>query len=55
MENAIVEVITGKSKSDSKREWKGLKITIGEWSTLIFTKSKFEMDYIEKYLKDIAE
>jgi hypothetical protein len=53
MENAVVEIITGINKT-TKKEWKGLKIVIGDWSTLIFTKSKFEMDYIEKYVKDLA-
>lgn len=47
------------SKGDNKgKEWKGLRITIGEWSTLIFSgkdspvKTKFEMDYIEKTLEE---
>lgn len=47
--NVKVEIISGK-KND--REWKGLKLTVGEWTTVIFPKSRFELDYIEKFLEE---
>lgn len=47
MANVTVEIITGK-KND--REWQAIKLTIGEWSTLIFTKSAFELKHIKEQL-----
>ncbi len=50
MQNVKVEIVTGTNKKDKTKTWKALKVTIGEWSQLIFTKSTFEMSYIEKEL-----
>lgn len=53
MENYTkLEIIHGKQKKDPTKEWKALKVTIGDWSTVFFPKSKFEMDYIEKTLEE---
>jgi len=49
-ENINVEIFNGKSKKDEK-PYKALKVTIGDWDQLIFVKSKFELDYIEKQLE----
>jgi hypothetical protein len=56
MQNATLEIISGISKTTGK-PWKALKITIGEWSKLVFPGSdrplmegRFELDYIEKQL-----
>ena len=53
-ENTTVEIITGTIKQgDNKgKEWKAIKLHIGDWSTVIFTKTNFEMQYIEKVLND---
>lgn len=51
MANSTVEIkiIEGIGK-ESKKPWKGLLITVGEWSQIVFPRSKFEMDHIEKVL-----
>jgi len=51
-ENVKIEVQTGTQKKDASKTWKGLRISIGDWSTLIFPKSNFEMEYIEKTLAE---
>lgn len=48
--NVKVEIATGQQKKDTSKTWKGLRISIGDWSTLVFPKSNFEMEYIEKTL-----
>jgi len=52
MENTTlkIEITGGKSKKTGK-EWKGVKITIGDWTTLVFPKTKFETDYITKVIE----
>lgn len=50
--NVKVEIVTGKWKSDESKTWKGVKVTVGDWSTLVFPQSQFETEYIEKYLAD---
>jgi len=47
MEDVKVELIKGKKNG---REWEAIKLTIGEWSTLIFPKSSFEMKHIKDTL-----
>lgn len=44
-----LEVINGVSKK-SGNAYKALKLTIGDWSQLIFTRSAFEMNYVEELL-----
>lgn len=51
MQNYTVTIKRGINK-DTNKEWTGLLVTIGEWSQLIFPKSKFEMDYIIKQLQN---
>lgn len=46
-EKTLVEIVEGESKEQKGRKWRAVRLTIGDWSTLIFPKSKFEMDYIE--------
>lgn len=41
----------GKSKKTNKA-FECLKLDIGEWSTLVFPKSKFELEYIKKQLEE---
>ena len=54
-----IEIVTGKQKKDPSKEWKALKITVGEWSKLVFVNgsqplitSNFELDYIQKTLNE---
>lgn len=47
-----VEIISGKQKKDPSKEWEAVSLKIGDWSTIIFPKSKFEMDYIKQQLED---
>jgi hypothetical protein len=50
MEEVSIKIVTGTSKK-TKKEWKGILITIGDWSQIIFPRTKFEMDYIVKTLE----
>lgn len=45
---------TGKGK-ESGKPWAGLLLEVGTWSELYFPKSKFEMEYLEKYLSGTDE
>lgn len=47
-----VTIIEGQNKTDPKKTWKAISIKIGDWSTLVFPKTKFEMDYILQQLGD---
>jgi len=49
-----IKIYDGVAK-ESKKPYKAVLVTVGEWSKLIFTTSKFELDYIEKTLKEHAE
>lgn len=46
-----VEIVTGTNK-ETKKDWKAIKVFIGDWTQLIFPRTKFEMDYIEKVLAE---
>lgn len=46
-----IEIQEGKQKKDPSKKWRAVKVEIGSWSTLIFPKSNFEMDYIEKVIQ----
>ena len=48
--NSGIEIYNGKAK-ETGNPFTALKITIGTWSTLYFPKTKFEMDYIKKYIE----
>lgn len=45
-----LSIYKGKSKKSGK-EFECLKLTIGEWSQLVFPASKFEMRYIKEELR----
>lgn len=45
----IVELVKGKSKK-SGNDYEAIKLSIGEWNTLIFPRSSFELSYIKKIL-----
>lgn len=45
-----ITIKTGKQTKDPSKEWKGILVTIGEYSHLYFPQSRFEMEYIEKVL-----
>jgi len=49
--NIEIKVIEGIGK-ESKKPWKGISVNIGDWSQLVFAKTKFEMDYIEQILEE---
>jgi len=49
-----ISIKSGVNK-ETKREWKGVLIEIGEWSQLIFPRTSFEMKHIEKVLEGQAE
>lgn len=44
-----VELYKGKSKK-SGNDFEAVKVSIGEWSSLIFPRSAFELNYIKKVL-----
>ena len=46
-----VEKVTGKSKKTG-RDYNAVKLSIGDWSTLVFPRSKFEADYIFNIIGD---
>lgn len=51
MNNKItINPFSGKSSKTGK-EYHCFKLEIGDWSTLIFPRSKFERDYIESVLE----
>lgn len=47
----IVELVKGQSKKTGK-DYEAIKLSIGDWHTLVFPRSPFELDYIKKVLKD---
>lgn len=49
MDNVTVEIIKDKSKKTGK-EYEAIKLTIGDWSGLVFPRSPFEMGYIKEQL-----
>lgn len=49
-----VTIYNGESKKTGK-PYKAIRVEVGEWSQLIFPKSSFEMDYIEKVMKESAK
>lgn len=49
----IVDIVKGKSKKTGK-EYEAIKLSIGEWSSLVFPRSAFEMNYIKKVINDNA-
>lgn len=49
MDNVTVEIINGQSKKTGKN-YSAIKLTIGDWSQLVFPRSAFEMDYIKQQL-----
>lgn len=50
-EQVEVTVISGNQKKDPSKTWEALSVKVGDWSTIIFPKSKFEMDYIKSILE----
>lgn len=46
-QNIRCTIVSGEKNG---RKWEALKVEVGEWSTLIFAKTKFELDYIKKQL-----
>lgn len=51
MDNVNVEIVAGTSKKTGK-EYKAIKLSIGDWSQLVFPRSAFEMDYIINQLEE---
>lgn len=47
--------ISVKKGEKNGREWSALLVEIGGWSTLVFPKSRFEMEYIEKVIDKSSE
>jgi len=46
-----VEIVSGTWAKDKTKTWSGVKITIGNWSQIVFPKTSFEMDYIKTILE----
>lgn len=46
---ALIKVVSGIGKKSNK-PWKGISIQIGDWKTLVFAKTPFEMKYLEEIL-----
>lgn len=52
MNNTIsVSLIEGKGKKSGK-PYKAIKLEIGDWSTLVFPRSQFELNYITGVLNN---
>lgn len=47
-----VELVSGVSKKEGNKEWTAVKTTIGDFYTLYFPKSKFELEYIKKTIEE---
>lgn len=45
-----ITIITGVSKKTGN-PYEAIKVTIGSWSTFVFPRSRFEMDYIKSVLE----
>lgn len=48
--SGTITLYEGKGK-ESGKPFTALMLTVGEWTKLYFVDSRFEMDYIKKYLK----
>lgn len=48
-EEIHVEIIQGKSNKTGNN-YEAIKLTIGDWSSLVFPRSAFEMKYIKEVL-----
>lgn len=48
-EDIIVSIHKGKSKKTGK-DFECIKLEIGDWSTLVFPRSAFELNYIKQIL-----
>lgn len=44
-----IEIVHGTSKKTGK-PYEAIKVTIGDWSSLVFPRSVFEMNYIKEYI-----
>lgn len=47
-----IDIYEGTAK-ESGKSFKALRVTIGQWSQLVFPKSRFEMDYIIQYMDEL--
>lgn len=45
-----VEIIQGTGKKSGK-DYEAIKLTIGDWSQLVFPRSAFELNYIKEILE----
>ncbi len=56
MENKSVHIehVTGKSKKTGK-EYNAVKLSIGDWSTLVFPRSSFEAKYIFDIIDNLGK
>lgn len=50
MDQVHIEIISGKSQKTGK-SYEAIKLTIGDWSSLVFPRSSFEMNYIKSILE----
>lgn len=49
MKNCTVEIVDGISNKTGK-PYQAIKLSIGDWSQLVFPRSSFEMEYIRQQL-----
>lgn len=49
-ENIAIEIVSGTGKKSGK-QYEAIKLTIGDWSQLVFPCSAFEMNYIKEQLE----
>jgi hypothetical protein len=49
---ASIDIVEGTSKKPGRegQKWQAISVRVGEWSTLVFPKSSFEMKYIKEQL-----
>lgn len=50
MDNVKIEIVSGISKQSGK-PYQAIKLTIGDWSQLVFPRSAFEMNYVKEQLE----
>lgn len=47
----LVDIYEGKSRKTGNK-FEAIKLKIGDWETLVFPKSRFEMEYIKNIINE---
>lgn len=49
-----IDIVSGKSKKTGK-EYEAVRVQIGDWSSLLFPRTRFEMEYIKRVINGEIE